>query len=603
MSRRLVTWITLGAVTCAALGGAAPLFAQPAQPAPTTPAPAQPAPTTPAPTGTDSERTGPDPANRPEAETHFNKGNALLEEEAWTAALAEFKRARELYPTRAAAKNVGLCLRKLQRYDEALDTFEQMLRDYPNMAADKKADAQREVSELRALVGTVDVQGAEPGAAISVDSSPRAEFPLIDPLRVSAGTHTILLFKEGFQSFSTTVDVAGGQTVKVEAKMPALEASGKLRVVEKDNKPMSVFVDGAQVGSTPWVGTVAVGDHVVILKGDGDLGTQPTNTTVKKDDLQVLTLAAESLESTVAIDVTPASGEIQIDSVPVGHGVWEGRLRAGAHVVTVRQDGYFPKKQEVSLERGQRQDVKLTMERDESADKWRKPAKITIDLTGGFAIAPTFGGDVSGGCADNCSGGVALGGLAMLHAGYQFSSGFSLGLAGGFYQGSSSVEGRSTTITPIGLSPGDSGTATDDLRLRGFLVGITGGWHFFEKFPLNLRLGAGALIGNARSLRSGTFTTRAGATYNAPQLASDATAAFVYIDPEATIGIRFGDHFEIGAGAQGVVLIAASVPTWGDGGPSSVNVDGDGLSNYSSTETLVGTTVLITPTLKARADF
>ena len=65
-----------------------------------------------------------------QAKRHFLKGIKLLREQAWAPALAEFLLSRELYATRVATNNAAIALRKLQRYDEALDMFETLLRDF-----------------------------------------------------------------------------------------------------------------------------------------------------------------------------------------------------------------------------------------------------------------------------------------------------------------------------------------------------------------------------------------------------------------------------------------------------------------------------------------
>src|SRR5262245_10455500 len=56
--------------------------------------------------------------NKDAAIAHFDKGLALYDRGAWAAALAEFIEARRLYPLRNANYQAGLCLEKLQRYDE-----------------------------------------------------------------------------------------------------------------------------------------------------------------------------------------------------------------------------------------------------------------------------------------------------------------------------------------------------------------------------------------------------------------------------------------------------------------------------------------------------
>src|SRR5262245_55221309 len=129
---------------------ASPARAQPAPPTPPPDAPSPPPPPGPA----------PDDAKKQEARAHFDRGIALFEEGAWDAALAEFTRSREIYVTRAATSNAALCLQKLARYDEALDLFEALLRDYPNMPAEEKKAAERAVVELGSRVGYVEIRGA-----------------------------------------------------------------------------------------------------------------------------------------------------------------------------------------------------------------------------------------------------------------------------------------------------------------------------------------------------------------------------------------------------------------------------------------------------------
>ncbi|MBK8939722.1 MAG: PEGA domain-containing protein [Polyangiaceae bacterium] len=581
----------------------APAPTQPAPtPAPPPPAPAAPTPAPAQPPGSDEEEKGPDPANKPEAEERFRKGLKLLQEEAWTAALAEFVRSRELYPTRTATNNAAVCLRKLKRFDESLDMYETLLREYPNMPPDRKDAALKEVVELRQLVGTLDITGAEPGATIVVDGKTRAEFPIIDPLRVSAGTHSIRVIKQGFTAFESSVEVAGGQTVVVAAKMPALVASGTLRVTEKSGKAMDVVLDGAVVGVTPWEGTIATGDHVIQLLGDADLGTQPSAAPIKKDEVTQLTLEAVPLESGIIVKVTPAAASVRIDSVAVGRGIWDGRVRSGAHIVDVVADGYFPKRQEISVDKGERLELNVALERDEDADAWRVPSKFVLDLSGGVALTPSFGGDVSSTCGDGCSQKVGVGGVIVLNGAYELGNGFGFGLSAGVMQASQSVEGRATTLNPQGLD-GLEGSANDELRLRGIIAGAHAAYRYGERFPLRFRLSAGALIAQARSVRAGSFDTRSRGDFAAPELLSDQTTAFVFIGPEATIGYRIADMFELAAGLQGMILVAPDPPKWaGDDNPA-VNAPGDGLSSYSAEESTMGTMVFAVPMIAARASF
>src|SRR5262249_17464450 len=71
---------------------------------------------------------GPAAADRKsEARAHFEKARALTVEGAWPAALAEFLRSRQLYPTWGNTLGAAASLKKLGRFDEALDLFERLL--------------------------------------------------------------------------------------------------------------------------------------------------------------------------------------------------------------------------------------------------------------------------------------------------------------------------------------------------------------------------------------------------------------------------------------------------------------------------------------------
>src|SRR5262249_20181463 len=166
---------------------------------------------------------------------------------------------------------------------ESLGMYEALLREFPDLPADTKATAQREIVELRGLVGTIEIDGAELGAGVSVDGESRGDYPLLEPLRVRVGGHVVRVYKEGFEPFERRLDIAGGQRAQVTAHLRALrnEEIGRLQVVELGGKELDVLVDGVAVGKTPrWEGPVAVGNHVVTLRGEGDLGTQPVSVPV-----------------------------------------------------------------------------------------------------------------------------------------------------------------------------------------------------------------------------------------------------------------------------------------------------------------------------------
>lgn len=373
-----------------------------------------------------------------EARDRFQKGVKLFHAGVLGAALAEFLASRELYPTRSSTENAAVCLKKLGRFDEALDLYEILLRDFPDLPEPNKTSAQRALTELQGLVGSIEVTGAEPGAALAIDGRSRGELPSIGPLRVPAGTHVVRVHKEGFEPFEARVDVAGGATVRMEAKLRALR--GDTSAVERDEP----------------------------------------------------------------------------------------------------------------LANGQRDARPVAPDRDSASDIHKKPARFSIEIAGAFLMTPSFGGPIAGGSGPAFSRGLGAGGLGALRGGYALGSGFGFGLSAGLLAVFQSVEGRAAQTTA-----GPSVTVSDALALRGMTVGAWAGFSFGERFPIHLRLGAGALIGSAGDAR--TFDPSEVVTFEA---GSSASANFFSMSPEVRAAIPIGDHVEISAGLEAMVLIGLSTPKW-----------------------------------------
>jgi hypothetical protein len=561
-----------------------------------------PAETAPAPGGAEAAPTETEvsEAVKQEARVHFQKGLALLREEAWGPALAEFMLSRELFPTRAATNNAAIALRRLQRYDEALDMFEALLREFTNLPANERTAAQRAIVELKGLVGTIEIVGAEPGSTISIGGQTRGEYPPVTPLRVPAGTHIVRVFKEGFEAFEGRAEVAGGVTVTLDAKMRKLSQSGRLKVTEQGGRSLDVLVDNVVVGQTPWEGSLAVGDHTVALRGKEKLGTQPVAAPVKPQGVTALTLRAEELDAAMRVEPTPAGARVAINAVTVGRGAWAGRLKSGTHRIEVAADGFLPVVRQVVLERGEREIVAVELQRDPNADFWRKPPKLVLELDGSVALAPSFGGDVIDSCRSECSRSLGVGASAQLFGAYELGSGLQFGLTAGFLSIGQSATDREATLIPNNLDP-RPGTASDDLWVRGFLGGLTLGYHVGERFPVLFRLGVGGFLGSVRDDREGTFTTRTNAEFDAFPVTTTDQMRYIFISPEARAGVRFAKNWEASAGIRALLLITPTQPRWND--QIELDAASDGAGTYPADSLTGSFMVLLSPGLSVRYDF
>ena len=126
------------------------------------------------------------------------------------------------------------------------------------------------------------------------------------------------------------------QTVQVKLELAALTAGGRLNVMEQAGRALDVVVDNATVGKTPWEGILPPGEHTVLLRGPGNLGTPPVRPTITLGQVVSLNLLGEELGAKIRIEPTPASSTIALDGVVLGRGAWEGRLRPGTHQIATK---------------------------------------------------------------------------------------------------------------------------------------------------------------------------------------------------------------------------------------------------------------------------
>jgi hypothetical protein len=493
---------------------------------------------------------------RTEARRHFDLGVAHIDRAEWSAALAEFMTSRQLFPTKTNTKNSAICLRKVGRFVEALDTFQSLLTDFHDLSPSERASVEAEIDSLRVSIGTIDIHEAPADAMVTIDSIDRGPTPLAGPVRLAAGRHAVRITKDGWLPFEAEVDLGGQQEATVEAHMAMLTQAGRLRVSERDGRPIGVVVDGVAVGTAPWEGALSPGTHTIFARGEGALGTQPAQVAVVVDRVSDAVLVAEELRAALRIEADDPGVELSIDGVSVGRAAWEGRLRSGPHRITAERSGDLPFTRDLSLGDGSSETLHVTLE-----PLVRPRAGLTIELAVGAPIGLLWGGDVVGACAGACSRAVSVGAMALVRGLYETSSGFAAGVHLGGLVVPESLHGRPEALTPVGLMA-DNGVVDDALRLSAVLIG--GDVQYATRGPwrLTVRFTAGVLVGTANDARTGTFVDGAGVSYGV-EASSSGGATYLYAGPQVRVGRRLGDRLSVSIGAHGLVLAAlTATPSW-----------------------------------------
>jgi hypothetical protein len=443
---------------------------------------------------------------RPEAQEHFMLGVEHVKEKRWEPALAEFQRSYDALPTRAARKNIAVCLRELGRFDEALDAYAGLLRDFGRDLSRAERDAiDADVAQLRRFLGELVVSSDPPGAAVFVDGRERGTTPLAAPIPVAVGTRAVRVAKEGFLAYETRVVVSSGDRSVVAPNLVVVTERGVLRVTEPSGEVADVRVDSAVVGRTPWEGKVSAGDHVVTLRGQGDVGAAPRSVTVATGRTTEVSIAVGVLPGELRVEPTPPSARVLVDGRPVSTGTFSGMVPSGERTVDVEAGWYEPHHAVVTVSSAAPEVVRVSLV---------PVPRVWLDVMGGGAVLVPLDGaksvlDCAGGCIGVLGGG---------RAGYRVARWVSLEV---FFD----TMGVSRTSADVTASVGlDFG-------------GVSASCQLFDRIPLTFRLSLGAGHGVSGGQ---TFWTPVGG-------------------PEARIGYRFTRALGVDVGVGATFLLFPQV--------------------------------------------
>ena len=134
-----------------------------------------------------------------EAKQHFDAGNALIENEDYAAATAEFELSVRLFPTKMGLFNLANCYKALTRYGDALDALARLQREFSGKLGELATEVAALQSTIEGMVGGVTVRIDRDGATVFLDNVVVGTSPLAKPLVVAPGDHAIGVRLAGYQ--------------------------------------------------------------------------------------------------------------------------------------------------------------------------------------------------------------------------------------------------------------------------------------------------------------------------------------------------------------------------------------------------------------------
>jgi hypothetical protein len=153
------------------------------------------------------------------ARIEFESGEAAFDSSDYDLALRHFRRAYELVPRDGVLFNVGVCLERLGRNREAVESYERAARS-ASLDEETRAQARDFAARARQRLGTIVVTGEPRGAAVLVDGEELCELPC--RIEVDFGMREVVVRAPDGTEASDRLDVPRGGIA--EAELAAVRA-------------------------------------------------------------------------------------------------------------------------------------------------------------------------------------------------------------------------------------------------------------------------------------------------------------------------------------------------------------------------------------------
>src|SRR5262245_22215403 len=194
-----------------------------------------------------------------DARRHFQQGVALYNDGDFSGALAEFEAAYKAHPTPGVLYNIGLTLKALRRYTDAIEKLEQYLRDDSKLSVERRNEVKQLTGEMRALLADVTIYVVPDGASVLLDGRTIGTSPL-KPVGIPAGNHVLEGVADGYKSARKEILVTAGVPMALELKLTPIPKTGKVHI-SASQVLADVKIDGKPFGRAPIDVELAIGGH------------------------------------------------------------------------------------------------------------------------------------------------------------------------------------------------------------------------------------------------------------------------------------------------------------------------------------------------------
>lgn len=208
--------------------------------------------------------------------------------------------------------------------------------------------------------GSIYVSSAPAGASAVLDGGLAQLFTPGTFRSVEPGSHQVLITLQGFQPYTTTVNVSAGGTQNVVVTLPPVTSPGGISI-SSTPRGAGIYLDDIYMGKTEQVvGNLAAGPHRLVISEAGYVTWE--------ESVQVRSREITPVAVTLVAEVEPPHGDLLVSSNPTGASVYvDGNYRGstpaddaldvndlspGTHTVAAKAPGYKEFSTSVTIQAG-----------------------------------------------------------------------------------------------------------------------------------------------------------------------------------------------------------------------------------------------------------
>jgi hypothetical protein len=211
---------------------------------------------------------------------------------------------------------------------------------------------------LTMSTGTISVNSTPSGATIVLDGTTRGTTPA-NLTGISVGSHTLVLKKNGYSDYSTSVTVSPGKTVSVSATLTVSTGT-----ISANSTPSGAIIvlDGITKGITPASLTgISVGSHTLVLEKNG-YNDYSTSVTVSPGKTASVSATLTVSTGTISVNSTPPGATIVLDGATRGPTPANlTGISVGSHTLVLKKNGYNDYSTSVMVSPGKTASVSATL--------------------------------------------------------------------------------------------------------------------------------------------------------------------------------------------------------------------------------------------------